>query len=112
MTRPITRLEDINDMKADEFVGVIETVDLSYEGQVKLSHIGFVYNIGIDRFSLIEPMVTDDRCLGRVNYDWNASNKTWVCSIDSNQPFEKGSSEYLKYETALLNRTITMGAIA
>jgi len=110
MATPIIRLEDMKGMNADDFVGVIETVDLSYEGTVKLAHIGFVYNIGIDRFSLIEPMVTDNRSLGRVNYDWNASNKTWECSIDENQPFEKDSHEYREYETKLLNRTITMGA--
>jgi len=102
----IEKLEDIEEMKAEEVVAVIRKV-VSYKGTARLSHIGFVYNIGLDRFSLIEPIASQERALGRVNYEWNGH--TFVASIDDNQPFEKGSSEYLDYETKLLNLVINMG---
>lgn len=97
--KTIDGLEDMGGIRADDFVEVLIAVETSQK-RVCLSNTGIVYNIGDDRFSLIEPIVSDSvPPIGRVSYEWDGKN--FQASVDKNQPFEKDSAEYRKFESLL-----------
>ena len=102
----IEKLEDMQGIKADEFVVVHTTVETSDE-KVKLANIGFVYNIGEGRFSLIEQVYSGSvfpisPSLGRVSYDWSPINQTFVSNpSEVDFPFEQNTPEYKKFESLL-----------
>ena len=105
MTKPIIHietLEDIPGLMANEFAEVISKVGLYFhEGKIRIANTGFVYNIGIDRFSLIQTAQVGETIpisekLVRVSYDWNG--ESFVGTVDKDQPFTQGSQKYKNFE--------------
>lgn len=102
--KTIRRLDDIKGMRADEGVEVIGINCVSCEGDHCFANVGVVFNIGINRFSLISPVIsTTIPPVARISYEWDG--ESFSPKIDDNQPFQYDSLEYKKYQSLLKQLT-------